>query len=116
MPRDKNGNMLLKYRVSDKVVHTAIFIPQYEVVEVSIKRLNSWLDVNVRDLAEMYEIEDKDLLRIYLVLMVLMYEVEHANQYLISLGKVEAPCIAIKDAYSILFDLMKIIHYMKRVL
>ena len=107
MPRDKEGNMLLKYRVSDKGVHTAIFIPQYEVVEVSIKRLNSWLDVNARDLAKMYEVEDKDLLRSYLVLMVLMHEVEHANQYLISLGKVEAPCTAIKDTYSILFDLMK---------
>lgn len=107
LPRDKDGNMLLKYRVSDKGVHTAIFIPQYEVVEVSIKRLNGWLDINTKDLAEMYEIEDKDLLRSYLVLMVLMHEVEHANQYLISLGKVEAPCIAIKDAYSILFDLMK---------
>lgn len=107
MPRDKDGNMLLKYRVSDKGVHTAIFIPQYEVVEVSIKKLNSWLDINTRDLAEMYEIEDKDLLRSYLVLMVLMHEVEHAYQYLISLGKVEALCIAIRDAYSILFDLMK---------
>ena len=107
MPRDKDGNMLLKYRVSDKGGHTAIFIPQYEVVEVSIKRLNSWLDINTRDLAEMYEIDDKELLRSYLVLMVLMHEVEHANQYLISLGKVEAPCIAIRDAYSILFDLMK---------
>ena len=107
MPRDKEGNMLLKYRVSDKGIHTAIFIPQYEVIEVSIKRLNSWLDVNTRDLAEMYEIDDKELLRSYLILMVLMHEVEHANQYLISLGKVETPCMAIKDAYSILFDLMK---------
>ena len=107
MPRDKDGNMLLRYRVNDKGLHTAIFIPEYEVIEVSIKRLNNWLDINTKDLAEMYEIDDIDLLRSYLVLMVLMHEVEHANQYLISLGKVEAPCIAIRDAYSILFDLMK---------
>lgn len=107
MPRDKDGNMLLKYRVSDKGVHTAIFIPQYEVIEVSIKKLNSWLEINTKDLADMYDIKDKSLLRSYLVLMVLMHEVEHANQYLISLGKVEAPCLAIKDAYFILFDLMK---------
>ena len=107
MSRDENGDIFLKYRVSDKSVHTAIFIPQYEVIEVSIKRLNSWLDINTRDLAEMYEIDDKDLLRSYLVLMVLMHEVEHSNQYLISLGKIEAPCVAIKDAYSILFGLLK---------
>ena len=29
MPRDKDGNMLLRYRVNDKGLHTAIFIPEY---------------------------------------------------------------------------------------
>ena len=107
MPRDEDNKLLVRYNVSEKGNTTAIFIPKYEVINVSIKKLNEWLDNNTKDIADMYKVEDAELLRSYLFLMVLMHEVEHANQYLIACGKVEAPCLAIKDAYFTLFDLMR---------
>lgn len=107
IPRDNNDELLVRYNVTEKGNTTAIFIPKYEVINVSIKKLNEWLDNNTKDIADMYKVDDIELLRSYLFLMVLMHEVEHANQYLMACGKVEAPCLAIKDAYFTLFDLMK---------
>lgn len=106
LPKDENGNLLIKYNVREKGSTTAIFIPRYEIIEVSINKINTWLDRNTSDLAEMYEVEDKNLLRSYLFLMVLMHETEHAYQYLIGKGIIEEPCKMLQQGYKALTELL----------
>ena len=106
MPRDDNGKLLINYNVRQKGGHTAIFIPRYEVINISLQNLYYWIDRNSEDLAEMYEIENRRLLGSYLCLMVLMHEIEHSYQYLMAKGILDAPCKMLKEGYKTLFDLM----------
>ena len=106
LPRDSNGKLLIKHRVTEKGMNTAIFLPRYEKIEISVNKIDIWLEKNADDLAPMFEIEDKELLKAYLLLMALMHETEHSYQYLIGLGLVPAPCLIIRDAYHALFDLL----------
>lgn len=106
MPRDESGKLLINYRVREKGGHTAIFLPRYEVISISLQNLYLWIDRNSEDLSEMYDIENRRLLGSYFCLMALMHEIEHAYQYLIANGKVETPCKMLKEGYKTLFDLM----------
>ncbi len=107
IPRDINGNQLISYNIKEKGRNTAVFYPEYENISISIEALNKWLDFNSKDLANYYKEEHVVLVRSYLVLMVLTHEVEHAYQYLIGEGKIEAPCRMLAEGYKTLFDLMK---------
>ena len=106
MAKDDKGDLLLRYIVRDRGQNTAIFIPRYKVIEVSISKLQEWLNLNSKDLMEMFNVSNKDILDVYLLLMVLMHEVEHSNQYLISKSLMDAPCTCIKEAYVSLIDLL----------
>ena len=105
MPRDENGRLLINYNVRPKGGHTAIFIPRYKVINISLQNLYYWIDRNSEDLAEMYEIENRRLLGSYLCLMALMHEIEHSYQYLMAKGIIAAPCKMLKEGYKTLFDL-----------
>ena len=104
--KDSNGSALVKYVVREKGNNTAIFIPKYEVIEVSMEKLRKWIDSNGSDLMEMFKVDNKPLLDSYLLLMVLLHEIEHSNQYLVSKGLLESSCVCIKEAYKSLFDLL----------
>ncbi|MGN1372313.1 MAG: hypothetical protein ACI4XM_08585 [Candidatus Coprovivens sp.] len=104
--KDSNGDTLVNYIVREKGNNTAIFIPRYEVIEVSMEKLRKWIDSNGSDLMEMFKVDNKPLLDSYLLLMVLLHEVEHSNQYLVSKGLLESSCVCIKEAYKSLFDLL----------
>lgn len=106
LPRDDNGDLLIDYYIRERGVNTAIFVPRYETISISLYNLYAWVDRNTTDLAEVYEVEDTNLLGSYLCLLVIMHEIEHAYQYLIGTGKVEAPCKIIKESYKALFELM----------
>lgn len=106
IPRDEEGNLLVRYIVRQKGRNTAIFLPKYHVIEVSVDRLKEWLEINSKDLAKMFKVENDEIFRGYLILMVLSHEVEHAYQYLIGFGKVDAPCKMIQQGYKTLFDVM----------
>lgn len=106
LPKDCEGDFLIDYNIRDRGGYTAIFIPKYEIINISLLELYAWVDRNAADLATMYEVEDTRLLSSYLCLLAIMHELEHAYQYLVGIGKVEAPCKMIKEGYKTLFDLM----------
>ena len=106
LPKDKDGDFLIYYNIRQRGGNTAMFLPRYEIIDISLQELYTWVDRNAADLATVYEVEDTRLLGSYLCLLVIMHEIEHAYQYLIGIGKEEAPCKMIKEGYKTLFDLM----------
>ena len=106
LPRDNDGKLIINFLVREKGSVTAIFYPRYETIEVSINKLNNWLNINSNELAEYFNVTDVELLRKYLVLMVIIHEIEHSYQYLIGIGKIEAPCKMLQQGYKALFDLL----------
>lgn len=106
IPKDVNDKILINYNVRETGGATAIFIPRYKVIQVSIDKINSWLDNNIQDLTEMYSIKDREILKSYLVLMILTHEVEHSYQYLIGKGIIDTPCKMLQQGYRTLTELM----------
>lgn len=106
IPRDENGELMVNYVVRENSKTPAIFYPRYNTIQVGMIGLMNWVENNGNDLANVYNIEDSYKLKLYMVLMAIMHEVEHSYQYLIANGKVEAPCKMIKEGYKTLTELM----------
>ncbi len=107
IPRDEHGKPLIKSVIKEKGRETGVFRPDSEAIYICIDKLNNWLDVNSKDLVEYFRCGDIELLKPYLVLMLLTHETEHSYQYLIGEGIVNAPCKILQQGYKSLFDLMK---------
>ena len=106
IPKDDNGNLLVGYNVKEKGRNPAIYYPRYNIIEVDLISLMEWVDGNGNDLASLYNIEDTYKLKLYLVLMAIMHEVEHSYQYLIANGKIKTSCLMLKEGYKTLTELM----------
>lgn len=106
IPKDSVKNNLINFRVSENGNVTAIFYPKYESIHVSINKMKEWLAFNSKDLAEYFGIQNSELFKKYLFLMVLTHEIEHSYQYLIGKGIIAAPCKMIQQGYKALTELM----------
>ncbi len=107
VPKDIDGKHLVNLVIKDVGRDTGVFRAESESLIVSIDKLNKWLDFNALDLSKYYNDGDILLLKAYLTLYVLTHETEHACQYLIGEGKIDAPCVMLQQGYKSLFDLMK---------
>lgn len=106
LPSNYGGDLLVEYRVSEKGNTAGIFIPEYNLVKVSVNRMKDWLNNNAKDLAEFYNIEDELTLKHYLFLFILTHEIEHSYQYLMGIEKIESPCKLVQAGYKNIFDLL----------
>lgn len=106
IPKDCEGNVLINFKVREKGNVTAIFYPKYESIYLSVNKMREWLEFNSKDLAECFGIENTELFKKYLFLMILTHEIEHSYQYLIGEGVVTAPCKMIQQGYKALTELM----------
>lgn len=107
LPKNGDGELLVKYRLPKKFGTAGKFIPSGAFLEVNVSKLNDWLKMNTDSLAECYSIEDCELLKKYLVLFVLTHEIEHSYQYLIAKEKIESPCKLVQQGYKGILDLME---------
>lgn len=106
IPRDEEGNLLVGYRIKENGKYPAIYYPRYNTIEVGMLGLMQWVEVNGNDLASAYIIDNSYRVKLYLVLMAIMHEVEHSYQYLMAKGKIDAPCKMLRDGYKTLTELM----------
>lgn len=98
-----NGDLLINYNIREKGIITAQFVPSTKSINISINKINSWLENN----AQSFELNDNDnILKGYLFLYVITHEIEHAYQYLIGESIIEAPNNILKEAYKHLMDLL----------
>lgn len=102
IPRN-SGRMLVDYKISDEGMNTAIYYPNINTIKVSVNKSKKWLDTNNQELLNYYKIEDSVLMREYLSLFMLVHELMHSEQFLISRNKLEfKECL--RDAYKYLID------------
>ena len=69
------------YRLDNKLISTAQFVPRYNKIFINPSRIPIWLKNNIDDDNILPNIEDRNKLKDYYVLNILVHEVEHAKQY-----------------------------------
>lgn len=75
-----------------------------EMIEVSLKKLNYWLDVHDSYFDRKFHLDD-GILKSYAVIQIIAHEVEHSYQYLMGKNSITAPNDILANAYKGIFDL-----------
>lgn len=101
----KNNELLINYNIKEKGIVAAQFIPNTKSIDISLNKVNIWLENNIKDFMKDYKVNDINVLKSYLFLLMISHEIEHSKQYLIAEGAIESPCVLLKDAYKGLFEL-----------
>lgn len=79
----KENNEMIKYKMIDSRYGIgAQFVPEYRSIIINLRKISTWLESNYKDISNSYNI-DNEMLKNYLLLYVLLHEVEHSYQYLI---------------------------------
>lgn len=102
----KNNDPLIRYCVRESFGRTAAFVPAIKRIDITIKRLDDILNKYAQSFSEEIKSCDSDTLRRYFYIQIISHELEHANQYLMGEGILEAPNDVIKEAYKGLFDII----------
>lgn len=103
---NNNGDYLIDYIVKEKGTITANFVPQFKYIKVSLNKINKWLELNEKELAELYKISDNNILKSFLFLFSITHEIEHSYQYLMGEGVIKVPNKIIQCGYKGIFDLL----------
>lgn len=103
---NNNGDYLVSYDVKEEGMSTAIFMPQYMCIKASLNKIKKWLELNSRDLADFYKVNNDNTLKSFLFLFVITHEIEHTYQYLMGKGLIESPSKVIQYGYKEIFDLL----------
>ena len=102
----KDGKSLIRSNIKSIDRAAAKFVPSRVCIYTSVNKLNEWLDNNTSDFYNSYKIDDKNVLRDYLLLFVLTHEIEHSYQYLMGKGIINSPNEMLKNAYNGLMSLL----------
>jgi len=104
---NNNGKYLINYNIKEQGGVTAIFSPKFRCITASLNKIENWLELNIKDLAEFYKINNDDTLRSFLFLFIITHEIEHSYQYLIGENIIDSPSKIIQCGYKGIFDLLK---------
>lgn len=105
---NENDKLLITYNSNNKKIkYTAGFDPSIAHIDISLKRLRSYIKNDALDLIDYLDSDDIKSLKNYLTVGVVVHEVEHAYQYLMGEGKIQCPNDILKNAYKYLFDITK---------
>ena len=91
---------------------TGSFSPKFNVISVNPSEVDKWADKLIDDSKEYFEIEDRKLLKSYLIVCMLAHEIEHSNQKLIADGKKEPKYDYQTKAYKDIYDCLRIKQYL----
>lgn len=111
-------NYIVKNEFNENYVEYVIyennsFLPSFnsskELIEIPLAGLKRAILQIMRlfvKAAKVLDIEvELEELKKYILIFILFHEIEHSNQYLISKGRVDSPCLMVQKAYDELFNL-----------
>ena len=103
----KDNKLLVNYEIesSSEEKNAACYVPLYNTIYVRIEQLIEWIEVNYKDFCDVGNIDD-ELIKSYLLLYLLVHEIEHSYQGLVRLSKVEIPCNIVGVGYSTFMGLL----------
>ena len=106
------GNENIPLSFSNLGNNSAYFNPKHMFISVNDKRLENWLKETIDYSLHIFNIKDKKVFESYLLLSILLHEIEHSNQKLIADSKKECNYEYKHQAYSDIFDAMSIKQYL----
>jgi len=97
-----------RFSFNNKTSNVAQFVPKYNEILISPERIPTFLYNNVdnKDTNIFPTIENRYLLKCYLIIMVLVHELEHAKQYLIGKEELPSPSILVTKGYNNINNLL----------
>ena len=104
---------VLEELIPDKMIGYSIneigfnicFIPTIKKIVVSLNMIDTYLRINNKDLSLMYNIKDTKNFSIFLILFMLIHEIEHSKQYLIGKDIIDSNDI-LKYGYKYLYEIL----------
>ena len=91
---------------NNKIIDSAHFTPNYNVITVNLLKSNDWTKKIVSDSLDSFEISDLKLLESYLYVVLLAHEIEHSHQKLIADNKMKPNYEYKKQAFSDIYNVM----------
>lgn len=80
----------------------AVFDPVFNTIVVRMNEIVEYIEVQYQDLYNDMKV-DHNILRAYILLLILLHEVEHSKQYMICSDKLDSPYKILKEGYGICF-------------
>ena len=104
LPKDNEGNLLVGYELSDKNGGFNRYSLSDNCLRLSVDEMYKWVDINGDVFVKQFGVNEIDLFRDYVMLLILVHEIEHSYQYLMAYDKVDAPCSVVSGGYRLIID------------
>lgn len=108
IPKYKS-ELLVNYEINERnnfnTKSAAYYYPIFNTIYVELDEIIEWIENNLNHFSESYDI-DEDLFRAYLLLYLLLHELEHSYQGLIRLNYLKSPNKVVNVGYSIFMGLL----------
>ena len=104
LPKDKEGDILVGYRLYESGGGTPGFSLSENYLNLSIDELNIWIDKNSKVAIDKFNVKDIELFKDYMFFFILFHEIEHCYQYLMSYDVIDNPCVLVRDGYKLIID------------
>ncbi len=90
-----------EYSFNIKAPKSAQFVPSYNEIILSKPKLDKWIDNNIyNEQTKVFpNIQKRELLKCYMILNILIHEIEHAKQYLIGKEELPSPSLYLTKGY-----------------
>lgn len=103
----KESELLVDYKINEtsNIKEPAFYVPLFNTIYITLDKLKKWIELNFKDFCDVNNTENEQL-KLYLLLFLLLHEIEHSYQGLLRLNGVEAPNKLVKDGYSTFMNLL----------
>jgi len=104
LPRDDDGKLLVGYELCDRNGGFSRYSLGDNCLRLSVDEMYKWVDINSENFIKQFGVSDRDLFRDYVVLLILVHEIEHGYQYLMAYDKIDAPCDVVSGGYKLIIE------------
>lgn len=104
LPKDNEGSLLVGYELSDRDGGFSRYSLSDNCLRLSVDEMYKWVDINSDVFIKQFGVNEIDLFRDYVMLLILVHEIEHSYQYLMAYGKVDAPCDVVSGGYKLIIE------------
>lgn len=104
LPKDAEGKLLVGYELCDRNGGFSRYSLSDNCLRLSVDEMYKWVDINSGVFIKQFGVNEIDLFRDYVMLLILVHEIEHSYQYLMAYEKVDAPCSVVSGGYKLIIE------------
>ncbi|MBR1385404.1 MAG: hypothetical protein IJ568_01095 [Bacilli bacterium] len=99
VPKDKNNKTLVSKVVTDGKMTPAAYIPNYNLIRVSLSGFEQITQESAKVLGENFKSKKIEEITNYYRLFAILHEIEHSKQFLMSKDVIDSPSDELKNGY-----------------